>query len=408
MVKPSSRWRNMPETSSFQKKLSKLIIKKKKNGDKVLDLTEGDPVIFGHTNQELSETLVEAARDGWHMYPEQTTYREDLKNSISRFEKHHRAVDYHPEDIILGAGVANCLQIVHSSLLQPEDEMVLIEPAHYFWNPTSYWHYFGAKPITSPSIEKNDWEPDTDKLRDRITKKTKGIVIVNPNNPTGAIYNDKSIIEIVDIAGEYDLPIISDEIYGLLTFDGRVVKPTAILSKDVPVIAMSGISKIFMRTGWRFGYICIHDPNEKIQELSRVIKRVATMYGHGTTTIPTPILYAANKTYQNSIEAGLKMMKELQKRRDIVMKRMDGIDGVSCVEPKGALYAFPKVEQIGKRWKSDEEFMINIVKEKNILFNLGSAFGPSGSGHFRLLLLPNINILRDALNRLEEFLIKHS
>jgi aspartate/methionine/tyrosine aminotransferase len=404
MVKPSSRWINMPETSVFQKNLSELIKKKQKKGVKVLELIEGDPVIFGHVNQKLSETLVEAARDGWHMYPEQTTFREDLKNAISRFEKQHRSVEYNPEDIILGSGVANCLQIIHYSLLQPEDEMVLVEPAHYYGSPTSYWYYFGAKAITSPSLEKYDWEPNLDTLRDRITSKTKGIVIVNPNNPTGAIYSDKSINEIVNIAGEYDIPIISDEIYGLLTFDGRVVKPTANLSKDIPVIAMSGISKIFMRTGWRFGYICIHDPDEKIQELSRVMKRVAMMYGHGTTTIPTPILYAASKTYQNSIDAGLKMMKDLQKSRDIVMKRIESIEGVTCVEPKAGLYAFPKVEQIGNIWKSDEEFMLDIVKEKDVLFNLGTSYGPSGFGHFRLLLLPNINVLQDALNRLEEFL----
>ena len=132
------------------------------------------------------------------------------------------------------------------------------------------------------------------------------------------------------------------------------------------------------------------------------------LYGHGTTTIPTPILYAATKTYQGSIIAGLQMAKELQKRRDLIMKRIEGIEGLSCVKSKGTLYTFPKVEQIGKVWKNDEEFMLSLVEEENILFNTGSSYGPSGFGHFRLLLLPDINILQEALNRLEHHLKKHS
>ena len=408
MVKPSSRWSGMKEPSSFQKSLSTILSEKKKKGINVIDLTEGDPVIFGHKNQELSKTLIEAAENGWHMYPEQTPYREELKKAISDFEKCYRNVEYNPEDTILGAGVANCFQILHYSLLEPGDEVVIVEPAHYVGGPTSYWHYFQAKAVTSPSLEEEEWEPNTDELRKKINEKTKAIVIVNPNNPTGAIYSEKSLKKIIDIAGENDLPIISDEIYGLITFDGNVAKPTASLSKDVPVIAMSGISKIFMRTGWRLGYICLHDPKDKINELSKIIKKVAMLYGHGTTTIPTPILYAATKTYQGSIIAGLQMAKELQKRRDLIMKRIEGIEGLSCVKSKGTLYTFPKVEQIGKVWKNDEEFMLSLVEEENILFNTGSSYGPSGFGHFRLLLLPDINILQEALNRLEHHLKKHS
>jgi aspartate/methionine/tyrosine aminotransferase len=131
------------------------------------------------------------------------------------------------------------------------------------------------------------------------------------------------------------------------------------------------------------------------------------MYGHGTTCIPTPILYAAIEAYKESIDEGLKMSKELEHRRNIVMKRIEEIKGVSCVKSKGSLYTFPKVDQIGKTWKSDEDFMLNIAEEKEVLFNLGSSYGPSGAGHFRLLLLPDIEILSDALNRLEDFLEKH-
>jgi len=231
---------------------------------------------------------------------------------------------------------------------------------------------------------------------------------VNPNNPTGAVYSERALKEIVNIAGENDLPIISDEIYGLITFDGIVAKPTAEVAKDVPVIALSGMSKIFMRTGWRVGYICFHDPEGKISELSRVIKRVAGLYGHGITTMPTSILFAATKAFQGSIDAGIEMTKKLQVNRDITMKHIQEIEGVTCVKPKGTLYCFPKVHEIGKTWKTDEEFMLDLLKDKDVLFNRGSGYGDSGFGHFRLLLLPDQTIIDDALNRLEHFLQQHS
>jgi len=167
------------------------------------------------------------------------------------------------------------------------------------------------------------------------------------------------------------------------------------------------MSKIFMRTGWRVGYMCFHDPEGKISELSRVTKRVAGLYGHGITAMPTPILYAATKAFQGSIDPGIEMNKKLQDHRDNVMRRIDEINGVTCVNPKGTLYAFPKVKEIGRTWKTDEEFMLEIAKKENVIFNIGSGYGPSGFGHFRLLLLPEQKMIDKALNRLEHFLKGH-
>ena len=397
----------MPEPSRFQLELRAVMADKKKAGVEVLDLTEGDPVIFGHTNQPLSDNLVEAAKGGWHMYPEQTPWRDELRKAISGFEKRYRKIEYDPEDVIVGPGVAGSFQTLHYSLLEPGDEMVVVEPAHYLMGPTSYWYYFQSKVATSPCSEEKGWDPIVEELPSKIMSRTKGIVIVNPNNPTGAVYSERALKGIVDVAGENDIPIISDEIYGLITFDGIIAKPTAKIAKDVPVIALSGISKIFMRTGWRVGYMCFHDPEGKISDLVRVTKRVAGLYGHGITVMPTPILYAATKAFQSSVEAGLDMTKKLQLRRDNIMKRVKEIEGVACVKPKGSLYCFPKVDKVGKTWKTDEDFMLNLVREESVLFNLGSGYGKSGFGHFRLLLLPDQKIIDEALNRLESFIKNH-
>jgi len=397
----------MPEPSAFQQKIGAVREEKEKAGERFLDLTEGDPVIFGHINQPLSKSLVEAAGEGWHMYPEQSPWRDELRKAISSFEKRYRNIEYDPEDVVIGPGVAGCFKILHYSLFEPGDEVVVVEPAHYLLGPSSYWHYFQSRVLTSPCSEDEGWEPIVEELRIKITDRTKGIVIVNPNNPTGAVYSEKALKEIVDIAGEYGLPIISDEIYGLITFDGVVAKPTAEVAKDVPVIALGGMSKIFMRTGWRVGHICFHDPEGRISELKEVTKRVAGLYGHGITAMSTPILYAATKAFQGSIDAGTEMTRKLQKRRDYVLRRISEIEGVTCVKPKGTLYAFPNVQEIGRTWKSDDEFMIDIAKEENVVFNLGSGYGPSGFGHFRLLLLPDQSIIEEALNRLENFLKRH-
>jgi len=406
VVKPSSRWDELQKPSKFQSKLEKMRKEMKKSGTQI-DLTEGDPVIFGHVNQSISDSLVEAAEGGWHMYPEQSPWRDELRKAISSFEKRHRNIEYNPEDVIIGPGVAGCFQILHYSLLEPGSEMVVIEPAHYLLGPTSYWYYFQSRVVTSPCSEDEEWEPEVEELRSKITSRTKGIVIVNPNNPTGAVYSERALKEIVNIAGENDLPIISDEIYGLITFDGIVAKPAAEFAKDVPVIALSGMSKIFMRTGWRVGYICFHDPEGRISELSKVTKRVAGLYGHGITAMPTPILFAATKAFQGSIDAGIEMTKRLEVRRDHTMKRIKEIDGVSCIKPRGTLYCFPKVHEIGRTWKTDEGFILDLLKEENVIFNRGSGYGDSGFGHFRLLLLPDQRIIDEALNRLEHFLKGH-
>ena len=164
-VKPSSRWKGMFEPSKFNIQLNHIKEKKENNHEEIINLTEGDPVIFGHVNQNLSKYLVEAVNSGLHMYPDQTQLRKELVQSIHNFEKKYRNIEYNLDNIIIGPGVAGRFKTLHYSLLEQSDEMVIIEPAHYLLGPTSYWHYFESKVITSPSSEESAWEPDIDILR---------------------------------------------------------------------------------------------------------------------------------------------------------------------------------------------------------------------------------------------------
>lgn len=411
-VKPASRWARIPKPSAEEleqsQRTSEIVQKYEKEGKTITIMYEGDPVIFGHTNQALSKYLIEAAEKGLHMYLGMSKCLPELNNAIINFEKKYRGCEYLPEDVVVTQGVAGALARLHDALLDPGDEIVAPDPSHYVGPPTSYFYMYEAKCVHFPCREEEGWKPDLDQLRRAITNRSKAIVIVSPNNPCGAVYSDKTLKEVIDIAGEHDLPIISDEIYGLLTFDGIEAKSVACLAGDVPVIVLNGIAKIFQRTGWYIGYICFHDPKGQITEVKNAVKQVARLYGRYGDRIPTPVVYAAAKAYEGSLDAAKEMVGKLQERRDYTMKRLNEIEGISCVKPKAALYAFPHVDAIGKTWKTDGAFIHDMIKEEQVRFTAGSAFGKLGHGHFRTLLMPDMKELEAVYDRLERFMKKHA
>jgi aspartate/methionine/tyrosine aminotransferase len=378
----------------------------KKKGKEPIAITHSDPAKYGFMNQEISKYLIEAANEGVHSYG---SPKEELKQAICDWEKKYHNVNYVPDDIITSPGVAGALCIIHYSVLDAyaNDEICIVEPAHYYWSPSPVFESFQAKAVPVPCFEDEDWQPDVDVLRKSITSRTKYIAIDNPCNPTGMAYEEKKIQEIVNIAGENDVMIVSDEMYNMITYDGLKVKSTAEIAKDVPVIIVNGMSKFFMRTGWRVGYLAFHDPEEKIKEVKRTAKTFSSLYGHPWLRC-SPIIYAAAKAYAGSMDGGYNMVKELHPLRDYAIKRLNSMNGISYVKPTAAFYIFPRVHGIGKTWKTDEEFMTELNKQEALIFALGYPFGPSGEGHFRGLLTANIQLQEDVWNRLERFLDKHN
>jgi aspartate/methionine/tyrosine aminotransferase len=283
--------------------------------------------------------------------------------------------------------------------------------------------YLGAKVIQVPSIEENDWEPDLEKLNESITTKTRAIVLDHPNNPTGAIYSTRAQQTIIDVAAQNNLPIISDELYRNITYDGHEAPSMAKMTADVPIIVMSSFSKFFMKPGWRIGYICFHDPQEKLHEVKQVCQRIARSYGHNTTSIPLPILVAATQALREYTDISMEvaaaraipgpmdeskaMVRKLQARRDYSFKRINEMDGVSVVKAKASLYMFPQVHGIGTLWKTTEDFILDLLKEEAVVFNPGPMYGNTGFGHFRTMVLNDLSILEEVYNRLERYLQKH-
>lgn len=369
---------------------------------------DADPVVAGFENPFLSKYLIQTARERWNMYPDNSDWENRLKEAVANFERRERHLESTPEDIVPCPGCAGAFNVLHHALLDPGDEVVISDPSHYLTGPTSYWSYFSARPVAYRCKEEDDWEPDLDDLRAKLSSKTKALFINNPNNPTGAVYDENLLRRIVDIAGEHDLPIISDEIYGLITYDGLKATSVATVSGDVPTITVSGFSKFFMGPGWRVGYMLFHDPSGKIKTLEETIKKVAHVYGFSTDGMATPILVAATRVYENehAYRPGRKMTKRLQVRRDFTWKRLNEIQGISCVKPRGAFFAFAHVQGIGEIWKHDEDFLISLLNEEQVAFDAGSWYGECGFAHFRVVFLQDLKVLEKAFDKLERFMKK--
>lgn len=408
VVKPSVRWKGLFEGEPFYKEMRAIIPELEKAGKKVIAVVGSDPPKFGHTNQSISDYLIEATKKGMHTY--MGPRMNNLRTAIANFEKKYRNIKYSPEDILVAPGVAGCFNVLHYTLLDPGDEIVTIEPVHYVCAPSKYFSIFQSKLVTSSSNEEKEWNPDIDGLRASITDKTKGIVICHPVNPTGAVWNEKTLKSLVNIAGEREIPIISDEMYGLITFNGVKAKSIAEIADDVPTIVLGGMSKFFMRTGWRVGYLAFHDPLGKIEEVQETAIKVWGLYGHTRSSISTPILYAATKSFEGPMDTGWEFVKEMQANRDFAFKRLNKIEGVGCTKPKGTFYIFPHVDAIGKgkTWKTDMEFLLEFLKEEAATFMPGYRYGKSGFGHFRCHLLPDKEILEEIYERLEKFILRHT
>lgn len=448
-IEVSTRWKG-PEDKSEEKKyamgtlklstrkgpspVDAAVVEAAKAKEKILALVGGDPTRFGFQPAPyVRMALIQAAFEGWNMYAfgargqrglvpvdpefESGMYMahpdalprlfDTLKQLIAAREEKVHGTHYEPKDIYLSPGTTQIANMIYLTLLDPGDELVGPEPTYqqYF----NYAEIFKTKIVTGRSDENNRWQPDVEELRKRIGDRTKAIIIVNPNNPTGAVYDEKSLKQIADLAGEYGLPIISDEIYDQITFDVEKSASMAEVAKDVPVMVVNGMAKFFMCTGWRVGYLALHDPEDKIPHVRAMFDKTVQIAGdvHG---VATPITFAAVKAYENLAEATAhckKMVSQLRVHRDLVYKRMNEIPGISCTKPEGAFYAFPKVQGIGKTWADDEEFIAELVREERLMLNPGSSWGPiCGPGHFRFVFLPKPALLDDACDRLERFIKK--
>ncbi len=371
-----------------------------KTGKRIYYLNIGDPCAFDFdTPQHIKQALAAAVESRNNAYSPSEGLPE-LRGAISQKERKINGIDLKPENVVVTSGISEGIQMVMAALIEQGDEVLLPGPTYPPY--ISYARFFGGKPITYETVEEDGWQPNTDDLRSKISEKTRAIVIINPNNPCGSLYEEKVVKQIVDIAGEYKLPVLSDEIYDQIVFEKKFVS-TARLAKDVPVIGLNGFSKVYLMTGWRLGYVYFHSNRDNLQELQQCIEKEARI----RLCANTPVQRAGVAALIGSQDHIKVTVEKLRKRRDYAWKRLNDVRGMSCTKPEAAFYVFPKVHAVGSKWKSDIEFALELLKETGVLFVHGSGFDPVyGAGHVRGVILPPIETLEAAFNEVERFMKK--
>jgi len=372
--------------------------KLEEKGKKITYLNIGDPVRFDFdTPDHIKQALKEAVDEGANWYSPSEGLLE-LREAVCDKEKKVNGVEISAENVLVTQGISEGIQMLMAAIVEGGDEVLVPGPSYPPY--ISYVRFFGGKPVSYRTVEDNGWQPDISDLRSKITRKTRGIIVINPNNPCGALYREKDVKEVVDLAGEYKLLLISDEIYDRIVYKKGFVS-AAHLAKDVPVIGMNGFSKTYLMTGWRLGYMYFHHPNGELTELRECVEKETRI----RLCANTPVQKAGVAALKGPQEHIVEMVKKLRERRDYSWKRLNEIEGISCTKPEGAFYVFPKVEGVGSRWKTDEEFARQLVEKTGVLAVHGSGFDPTyGSGHFRAVILPPMETLEKAFDLLEQFM----
>ncbi|MHA1506229.1 MAG: aminotransferase class I/II-fold pyridoxal phosphate-dependent enzyme [Candidatus Asgardarchaeia archaeon] len=367
-------------------------------GRKIVYMNVGDPLKYDFdTPEELKEGIYNAVKNGKNGYSDSKGLPE-LREAISKKEKEVNGALIDPEDIIITSGVSEAINVLMASLLDSGDEVVLPNPAYPSY--TSYSKFYYGKPVFYRTDGENMWVPNTEDLKKKISEETKAIFVINPNNPTGAVYERKTLKEIIDIAGEYGIPLVCDEIYDQIVYDGKFVS-MASLSKDVPIIGLNGFSKTLLITGWRLGYIYFKDDKGELSELKNGIEKILRV----RLCPNTPAQHAVANFLNKKSDHLKKMVEKLRVRRDYVIKRVGEIDLISCVKPKGAFYIFPRVSD-DLPYSRDSDLVLDLLRGEGILLVPGSGFSDGGLKglHFRMVFLPKLEVLEDAMDRIEKFL----
>lgn len=369
-----------------------------KAGKKLLSLNIGDPNKWDFETPEYFKATLRAAVDQVDNGYGDSQGNLDLREAIVDREYEKHGVRITSDDVYVTSGVSECINMLMGTFLEPGDEVLVPGPGYPSY--AQYINFYEGSVVPYRMIEEEDWRPDVDMIRKRITDKTKALVVINPNNPTGAEYEEKDLREIGDIAAEYGIPLISDEIYDKIVFDGEFYSMSK-LSSDVPRIILNGFSKVNLMPGWRMGYCYFMDEEGLMDEI-----RTGFMKQARARICPNvPCQAAARASLQGPQDYIVDMNRKLKERADFTYKRLNEMDLISTRRAKGALYMFPKIDLKGTPWKDDKDFVLDLIKEEGVVLVHGSGFCQSfGQGHFRTILLPPMTTLEEAYDKMESFI----
>jgi tyrosine/nicotianamine family aminotransferase len=374
----------------------------RKAGKKILSLNIGDPVKYDFETPPHIRKALEKAIEGGSNYYSPSEGLPDLREAIAQKERTVNRAQIDSAEVVVTTGISEGIMFLMGAVLDPGDEVLVPGPCYPPY--ITYAKFFDAKPVTYRTVEDRGWAPDLSDLESKITSRTRLIVVINPNNPCGAVYSRNELERIVEVAASHKLPIAADEIYDRILYDGSHCS-LASIAKDVPLIGLNGFSKAYLMTGWRLGYVFIQDPEGELTEIWDGIQRLARV----RLCAATPAQIAGIEALRGPQDHIREMVTKLRKRRDFVSKRANAISGITAARPAGAFYAFPRVQAVGERWASDKEFVTELLTETGVLVVHGSGFDEKyGQGHFRVVFLPDESILGEAFDKIEDFMKRKS
>lgn len=373
-------------------------------GHTILRLNVGNPAPFGfEAPDEIMMAMIRNLPTAQGYCDSRGLY--SARTAVVQYYQTRGITDVTVDEIYLGNGVSELITLTMQALCNPEDEILIPAPDYPLW--TASVSLAGGTPVHYLTDESQGWAPDFDDLEARISPRTRGIVVINPNNPTGAVYSTEVLQRFVDIARKHDLMLFADEIYEKIVYDGRSMTNLASMTgRDVLCLTYSGLSKAYRVCGFRAGWLAITGPLERASSFIEGIKLLANM--RMCANVPAQHAIQTALGGRQSIEDLLLPQDRLTAQRDLAHSTLNSIDGISCQQADGALYLFPKLDVDKFGIVDDERFVLDLLESEKILVSHGRAFNWIEPDHFRLVTLPNTDDLSTALERLGNFLSSYS
>lgn len=373
------------------------------DGVEILKLNIGNPATFNFTApDEIIQDMIYTLRNAEGYSDSKGIF--SARKAIMQYCQIKHIPNVGINDIYTGNGVSELITMSMQGLLNSGDEILVPAPDYPLW--TASIVLAGGTPVHYMCDEQNEWNPDIEDIRKKVTKNTKGIVIINPNNPTGALYSKEILEEIIQIARENELILFSDEIYDRLVMDGLTHIATASLASDVPCVTFNGLSKSHRVAGFRCGWMCISGDKKKIKGYIEGLNLLSSM--RLCSNVPAQqIIQTALGGYQ-SVDVLLKPGGRIYEQRECIYNALQEIDGVSVVKPKAAFYIFPKLDKYKFNIHDDERLVLDFLRKKKILLTHGRAFNYPEPDHVRIVYLPSVKKLTETANALADFLEDYS
>ncbi|CFV14494.1 aminotransferase [Streptococcus agalactiae] len=371
------------------------------NGEKILRLNTGNPAAFGfEAPDEVIRDLITNARES-EGYSDSKGIFSARKAVMQYYQLQNIHVDM--DDIYIVNGVSEGISMSMQALLDNDDEVLVPMPDYPLW--TACVSLAGGNAVHYICDEEANWYPDIDDIKSKITSKTKAIVLINPNNPTGAVYPREILQEIVDIARQNDLIIFSDEVYDRLVMDGMEHIPIASIAEDIFTVILSGLSKSHRICGFRVGWMVLSGPRQHVKGYIEGLNMLANM--RLCSNVLAQQVIQTSLGGQQSIDSMLLPGGRIYEQRNYIHKAINEIPGLSAVKPNAGLYLFPKIDTDMYRIDNDEEFVLNFLKQEKVLLTHGRGFNMNTADHFRIVYLPRVDELTELQEKMARFLSQY-